>query len=71
MSDKPLHPAHQLDAHTVAEYLRLHPAFFAEYDELLPDLIIPHQSGQAVSLVERQVKLRCASSPRPADGRSA
>jgi uncharacterized protein len=57
MTDKPTHPAHQLDAHTVAEYLRQHPAFFAEYDDLLPDLIIPHQSGQAVSLVERQVKL--------------
>lgn len=47
----------QLDAEQVASYLRQHPAFFAEYDELLPDLIIPHQRGQSVSLVERQVKL--------------
>ncbi|WP_339650970.1 DUF484 family protein [Halopseudomonas pelagia] len=57
MSDKPSQPAVELDALQVAEYLRQHPAFFAEYDELLPELIIPHQSGQAVSLVERQVKL--------------
>ncbi|MFA5677208.1 MAG: DUF484 family protein [Pseudomonas sp.] len=46
-----------LDAAQVAEYLRQNPAFFVEYDELLPELLIPHQSGQAVSLVERQVKL--------------
>ena len=46
-----------LDADQVAEYLRQHPAFFVEHDELIPELLIPHQSGQAVSLVERQVKL--------------
>ena len=46
-----------LSAAQVAEYLRQNPAFFVEYDELLPELLIPHQSGQAVSLVERQVKL--------------
>ena len=41
----------------VAEFLRQHPAFFVEHDELLTDLIIPHEAGHAVSLVERQVKL--------------
>lgn len=50
-------PSHELDAAQVADYLRRHPAFFVEYDELLPELFIPHQAGQAVSLVERQVKL--------------
>lgn len=57
MSSKPVHPSDTLDPALVAEYLRRHPAFFAEYDDLIPELIIPHQSGQAVSLVERQVKL--------------
>lgn len=41
----------------VIRYLREHPAFFAEHDELLPELIIPHQRGHSISLVERQVKL--------------
>ncbi len=53
----PSQPAAELDAAQVAEYLRHNSAFFVEYDELLPELLIPHQSGQAVSLVERQVKL--------------
>ncbi|MFN3581499.1 MAG: DUF484 family protein [Pseudomonas sp.] len=57
MTDKQAQPATELDSADVAAYLRRHPAFFAEYDDLLPELIIPHQSGQAVSLVERQVKL--------------
>ena len=57
MTDKPQQNTTELDAARVVEYLRQHPAFFAEHDELLPDLIIPHQRGQSVSLVERQVKL--------------
>lgn len=57
MTNKPQHNDSKLDAAEVAEYLRQHPAFFAEHDELLPELIIPHQRGQSVSLVERQVKL--------------
>ena len=44
-----------LDSETVAAYLRLHPEFFADHDELIPDLRIPHLPGAAVSLVERQV----------------
>jgi len=46
-----------LDSETVAAYLRLHPEFFVDHDELIPDLRIPHLPGEAVSLVERQVKL--------------
>ncbi|MDX1367260.1 DUF484 family protein [Pseudomonas sp.] len=52
-SPKPL----ELDAATVADYLRRHPEFFVEHDELLPELRIPHQRGDTISLVERQVKL--------------
>jgi len=40
----------------VAEYLRSHPEFFERHQDLLTDLRLPHpESGQAVSLVERQV----------------
>ncbi|MEX6500850.1 DUF484 family protein [Pseudomonas zhanjiangensis] len=46
-----------LDPETVAAYLRLHPEFFIDHDELIPELRIPHQRGDTVSLVERQVKL--------------
>lgn len=55
MTDKPQLPP--LDSETVAAYLRLHPEFFIDHDELIPDLRIPHQRGDTVSLVERQVKL--------------
>ena len=47
----------ELDAAAVADYLRLHPEFFVEHDELIPELRIPHQRGDTISLVERQVKL--------------
>src|SRR5690606_8254867 len=46
-----------LSAAQVAEYVRQNPAFFVVYVELVPDLVILHQSGQAVSLVEGQVRL--------------
>ncbi len=48
---------HAISAEQVAAFLRDHPAFFVEHDELIPELLIPHQPGEAVSLVERQVKL--------------
>ncbi len=51
--DQPQH----LDSETVAAYLRLHPEFFVQHEELIPEMRIPHQPGDAVSLVERQVKL--------------
>lgn len=51
--DKP----HLPDADTVVAYLRAHPEFFVDHDELIPELRIPHLPGGAVSLVERQVKL--------------
>ncbi|WP_020584140.1 DUF484 family protein [Endozoicomonas elysicola] len=41
----------------VADYLKEHPDFFVGRDELLLDLKLPHQRGDAISLVERQVAL--------------
>ena len=38
-----------------AEYLRRHPEFFERHRKLLRELRVPHPSGHAVSLIERQV----------------
>lgn len=46
-----------LEAEAVAAWLQQHPDFFAEHDELLTAMRIPHQRGDTVSLVERQLKL--------------
>jgi len=46
-----------LEAEAIATYLRDHPEFFVEHEELLSALRIPHQRGDTVSLVERQLKL--------------
>lgn len=42
-------------AEDVAAYLRANPDFFSHHRTLLGDLRLPHASGRAVSLVERQV----------------
>ncbi|NBA94367.1 DUF484 family protein [Pseudomonas sp. R5(2019)] len=69
MTDQPQAPAEKpseqpsesftpaLGAEAVAAYLRDHPEFFAAHDELLLEMRIPHERGDAVSLVERQLKL--------------
>lgn len=69
MTDQPQAPADQpseqpsesltpvLEAQAVAEYLRAHPAFFVEHEDVLAELRIPHQRGDTISLVERQLKL--------------
>ena len=65
MTDKPQVPARQsdesasesLEAAAVAAYLEAHPDFFVEHEELLPALRIPHQRGDTVSLVERQMSI--------------
>jgi uncharacterized protein len=49
-----------LEANTVTEdmvsdYLKDNPDYFNEHPEILSELKIPHESGSAVSLVERQV----------------
>lgn len=43
------------NAEQVAAYLRAHKDFFVEHESLLADITIPHETGKAVSLVERQV----------------
>ena len=50
-------PAATLTADMVADFLRRHPDFFGKHLELLAQLQIPHASGEAVSLVQRQVAL--------------
>ncbi len=42
---------------SVIDYLAKHPEFFQDHPELLVNLKLPHESGSAVSLVERQVVL--------------
>jgi len=43
------------DEQSVADYLLEHPDFFERHQTLLTALRVPHRSGAAVSLVERQV----------------
>lgn len=50
-------PPATLNADEVALFLKANPDFFAERDSLLADMTVPHESGQAVSLLERQVKI--------------
>ncbi|MGE7958076.1 DUF484 family protein [Pseudomonas sp. NPDC089530] len=50
-------PAESLEAAAIAAYLEAHPDFFVEHEELLPALRIPHQRGDTISLVERQMKI--------------
>ena len=45
----------QLSEAQVSQYLRDNPAFFVDHPTLLAELKIPHRSGEAVSLVERQI----------------
>jgi uncharacterized protein YigA (DUF484 family) len=49
--------AGELTREQVADYLRANPDFFLDQDELLRSLTLPHDSGRAISLVERQVHL--------------
>ena len=44
-------------AEAVAAYLEAHPEFFVGRDDLLAKLTLPHESGRAISLLERQVTL--------------
>ena len=41
----------------VAEYLANHPEFFESHPDLLAKLKVPHPTGTAVSLIERQVEV--------------
>lgn len=56
MSNKSL--KHNMDmSKIVGDYLTDNPDFFLRHEELLSKLRIPHPSGQAVSLLERQVQV--------------
>ena len=46
-----------ITAAQVADYLENHPDFFLKHEQLLGDIFLPHASGSAVSLFERQVKI--------------
>lgn len=46
-----------LQAQAVADYLAAHPDFFLHHKALLEVMEVPHDSGKAVSLVERQTSL--------------
>ena len=45
------------DESAVIEYLQAHPAILMNYPDVFSTLSIPHQTGGAISLVERQLKL--------------
>lgn len=58
MSDSNFKPeSAKLNPETVAGYLRKHPHFFEDFPDLVADMQISHDSGKAVSLVERQVSI--------------
>lgn len=49
-------PVTEADASQVRDYLANHPDFFDEHRELLTELQLSHASGNAISLIERQVQ---------------
>lgn len=54
---KPEYLEDGLSEDLVHDYLKLHPDFFERHPALLTSLHLPHASGGAVSLVERQVSV--------------
>lgn len=49
--------SNKLSSQEVASYLKANPEFFIEQEDLLVDLSLPHKSGTAISLLERQVTI--------------
>ena len=49
--------ASEVTEEQVAEFLHANPDFFLNRQDLLAELTLPHQSGEAVSLLERQVSV--------------
>lgn len=43
--------------HDMVGYLRDHPGFFEKHQDLLAGMVLTHESGPAVSLIERQVQI--------------
>lgn len=50
-------PDSDLNDEIIVAYLRADPDFFQHHAKLLSELNLPHDSGQAVSLIERQVAI--------------
>jgi uncharacterized protein YigA (DUF484 family) len=50
-------PQNALTSDQVAEYLRSNPEFFNDHLDLLEDLLIPHPSGNAISLISKQLEI--------------
>jgi len=46
-----------VDEARVIQYLQSHPEVLLKYPEIFSELAIPHRTGSATSLVERQIKL--------------
>jgi len=57
MNEKIATLADPLEPEQIEAYLREHPDFFEQHHELLAEITLPHESGAAVSLVERQVAI--------------
>jgi uncharacterized protein YigA (DUF484 family) len=57
MNEPALTLADALTPEDVVAYLKANPDFFVGQQELLAELTLPHASGAAVSLVERQVSI--------------
>ncbi len=49
--------ADPLEPEQIEAWLREHPDFFESHPDLLAELSLPHESGSAISLVERQVAI--------------
>jgi len=47
----------EIDSTKVESYLKQHPEFFNEHLDLLEHITVPHPSGNAVSLVSKQLEL--------------
>lgn len=45
------------DADTVAAYLQENPDFFIGRDDLIENITVPHETGKAISLLERQLTI--------------
>jgi len=43
--------------HDIVQYLRDNPNFFENHQDLLADMVLSHNTGSAVSLIERQVTI--------------
>ncbi len=52
-----LNKQNEINSQQVAEYLQQHPSFFQEHLALLEKMSIPHPSGNAISLISKQLEL--------------